>query len=54
MLLGKLAASLVGSQLTGLGVIRACKGVDNSRWVWSNRNSLDSFVCECWKFNILC
>ena len=26
MLLGKLAASLVGSQLTGLGVIRACKG----------------------------
>ena len=28
-------------------------GVYNKSWrVWVNRNSLDSFVCKCWKSNI--
>ena len=28
-------------------------GHNKSWWVWINRNSLDSFTCECWKCNIL-
>ena len=27
---------------------------NNAWWVSINRTSLDSFVCECWKCNIVC